>query len=303
MSKTFYKRASSPKLLAEFTSHHHHHHHPASRISSTSSKNNNKSFPPNKSIQVWNTTCIVTNFGKDQSLTQCSILINPANPELSGVSQFPYFPRGGPVPKDIPKSMHKDWQPLGYTSSWGGMDVGTGMLYPASVVDGIVHQLGGQQLAAQCKLIHLLRGGCPVGTAVSTSMGGKRLRTAYDSVIHTTPPFYNQEGQEEQEQIDLLGRCYRKSLDLAFQQSSSSAINGDGSSSIRIACPLLGAGARGFPLNVAITTAALECWKWMNNSNRGQNQERERDQVLAFGIPDKSIADMLVGSFEECAEG
>ena len=59
----------------------------------------------------------MTNFGKstnkqirDQRIDDESIdsrdvhhiLINPANPQLSGVSQFPYFPRGGPVPKKFP---------------------------------------------------------------------------------------------------------------------------------------------------------------------------------------------------------
>lgn len=33
---------------------------------------------------------------------------------------------GGPVPSLKPKSMHKDWQPLGYVTQWGGMDVGDG---------------------------------------------------------------------------------------------------------------------------------------------------------------------------------
>ena len=39
--------------------------------------------------------------------------------------------------------MYAGWQPLGYVSSWGGMEVGQGMLYATSVVDGLVHQLGG----------------------------------------------------------------------------------------------------------------------------------------------------------------
>jgi hypothetical protein len=64
----------------------------------------------NRVIEVWSTPCIVTRFGK--SAVKCSILINPSNPELSGCRNFPYFPRGGPVPKPV-DSMHKDWQPLG----------------------------------------------------------------------------------------------------------------------------------------------------------------------------------------------
>ena len=85
MSTAFYK-STPPRMLKSFFN------------------SNNK-----RSIEVWNTTCIVTNFGKNQKLTACQVLINPANPELSGVKNFPYFPKGGPVPEQKPKSMHADW--------------------------------------------------------------------------------------------------------------------------------------------------------------------------------------------------
>ena len=57
------------------------------------------------SVELWETTCIVTNF-KD---ADCTVLINPANPSLSGVSRFPYFPKGGPEPKLPP---NKDAHPI-----------------------------------------------------------------------------------------------------------------------------------------------------------------------------------------------
>lgn len=92
MSTAWYKSRMPPKLLQQW-------------ISET--KNNSKI-----AVEIWNTTCIVTNFGKstyqtndetEESNSHCHhILINPANPQLSGVSQFPYFPRGGPVPKKYP---------------------------------------------------------------------------------------------------------------------------------------------------------------------------------------------------------
>lgn len=48
-----------------------------------------------RTIEVYVTSCIVTNF----SLSECKkILINSANQDLSGVSNFSYFPKGGPVP-------------------------------------------------------------------------------------------------------------------------------------------------------------------------------------------------------------
>jgi hypothetical protein len=82
----------------------------------------------NRLVEVWKTTCIVTNFGKSTvpvpvplpevpaiCKVQVQALINPANPELSGVSKFPYFPRGGPAPKQLPnKDAHHI---MGYVST------------------------------------------------------------------------------------------------------------------------------------------------------------------------------------------
>ena len=36
------------------------------------------------------------------------------------------FDSGGPVPKDTVNTMHAAWQPLGFVSNWGGMEVGNG---------------------------------------------------------------------------------------------------------------------------------------------------------------------------------
>lgn len=223
-------------------------------------------------MEVWNTTCIVTNFGAKVS---CSALINPANPDLSGVRQFPYFPRGGPVPKTKPESMHADWQPLGYVTSWGGMEVGSGMLYPVSVIDGLVHQLGGSKLAFECKFIQTWKGGCPTGHAVATSHGHNNLVRMYPRIIHTSPPFYN-----DVESFENLKRCYNASFALAFSYDDVH----------KVACPLIGAGARGFPYKDAISIASSQVLEW-------QNQERDEtyyEQSIAFGIPDSTIATQLV---------
>ncbi len=72
MSTAFYKSNAGPKLLANFS---------------------HQSTKQSKRVEVWRTTCIVTKFGKNQKGPSCSVLINPSNPELSGVSNFPYFPR------------------------------------------------------------------------------------------------------------------------------------------------------------------------------------------------------------------
>ena len=224
-----------------------------------------------KSVEVWKTNCIVTNFGKNQQASGCTTLINPGNPELSGASKFGYFPRGGPVPS--PKSK---WE----TSNWGGMDAGTGMLYPASVVDGLVHQLGGLQLSVQCKAITALKGGCPIGTSLVTTHGDEKLIEKYEQIVHTSPPFYECNNGPD----NLLRSCYQSALSLAFHDNQH-----------KIACPLLGAGARGFPSDVAIDVAASESIKW-RDSEDGKADITER--VLMFGLLELKTSEELILALE-----
>ena len=157
--------------------------------------------------------------------------------------------------------------------------VSIGMLYPSSVIDGLVHQLGGKILALECKLINLLKGGCPVGEAVKTSFGGEKLKEHFDHVIHTTPPFY----KYDQDPVISLRKCYIESLSKAFSLEAS-----------RIACPLIGAGARGFPCDIAISIAASETLKWMDRPNNEDGEDDGIESVVAFGIPDEKVADFLV---------
>ena len=306
MSTAFFKCSSTPQLLRSFPS-------PFTSGSTV--------------IQVWNTTCVVTNFGKSilpilkQSVLSresvdgkgtardggnITALINPGNPQLSGVRNFPYFPRGGPVPETSPKSMHKNWQPLGYVTQWGGMEVGDGMLYPVSVVDGLVHQLGGWKLKLECKLKSLSSDKCPVGTAILTHAGGDELSRHYDHIIHTSPPFFKSTNNSTEfytytdDPIEDLSRCYQSSIALA-----TSSIDIASSSPLFVCCPLLGAGARGFPYETAIKVAAEESFRWLknNHSNNKNTVNRnglgEKHIVLAFGIPDLSVATDLVHAIEE----
>lgn len=236
-STAFYKAASPPKLCYTFTG--------ASK----------------RLVEIYETTCIVTNFTAD-------VLINPANPELSGVSRFPYFPRGGPVPETTAVSgFHRDWQPLGHVSTWGGMDVGHGMMYPVSVVDGLVHLHGGVALQAELAYLRLLQSSpCPVGSAVRTG----RLGDTYRAVVHTTPPFYR-----EPDAARLLRRCYESALILSPDDEST------------IACPLLGAGARGFPESMACQVAAEAVAVWL------QQGDGCHHQCLRFGVLSATTADCL----------
>jgi Macro domain len=351
-----------------------------------------------RSVEIWMTNCIVTNFGRhiipefnkakqhpprsdehrhtdrntDRSLpdhrqaspplppppspplqrhrntSQKWILINPCNPDLTGCSRFPYFPKGGPVPKQrVESTTHRDWQPLGYVTQWGGMEVGHGMLYPSSVIDGLVHTYGGSALQRelvylrqqsyilrQCGVVrwwsntttpqqqlphpHDVIAPCPIGHAVITSAGNDVVAQHYQQIVHTTPPFYNNYHETDtgttRDPVEvLLSNCYRTALHMTNPKSTSSSSsssspalrwfwnkmynnnnnnthnNPDG---INVAMPLLGAGARAFPLDVACQVAAQSMVRWLssvpdnddddddNNNNNNNNQHNPTNPPL-----------------------
>lgn len=170
---------------------------------------------------------------------------------------------------------------MAYVSQWGGMDLKEGMMFAGNVVDGLVHELGSWPLRIQC----MMKDEVPVGKAVSTGPGGRRLRHEYNQIIHTVPPFYKYHENPKQ----YLSECYRNSLSLAFSQA-------EYGSSLRVACPLIGAGGRGFPLETAIRVAATESVRWRDSDSTGNNY------TIVFGIPDETTAVTLIDAIEQ-AEG
>ena len=192
-------------------------------------------------------------------------LINPANVALCGTS-LPYFPRGGPVPRPPPKALRAS------SSGWGGLDAGSGMLYPAQCVDGQVHAQGGSALrkaldaAAGPSTMLTDAAGQPVrcneGNAVVTATGHGRL--PFDLIAHAVPPFWptptSTDGvADDGEWARLLGSCYASSLRAlrsAAKGRGATAAPGAAPSSLLIATPLLGAGARGAPVRAAARVAA-----------------------------------------------
>jgi hypothetical protein len=131
MATAWYKSRHVPKLMKQWTNHGAEKNATATSTSTTIGTTSKGSHTPTQRVvQVWNTTCIVTNYGKavwNRNHNSSSennhnngtndefysvdrhCLMNPANPQLSGVSQFPYFPKGGPVPPRYPT---KDAHPI-----------------------------------------------------------------------------------------------------------------------------------------------------------------------------------------------
>jgi O-acetyl-ADP-ribose deacetylase (regulator of RNase III) len=159
------------------------------------------------------------------------------------------------------------------------MEIGSGMLFPVSVVDGLVHQLGGWTLQAELALKRMLsRQPCPVGTACQTTGGTGELSQEFDSIIHTTPPFY-----VDKESEILLQQCYERAFQLAFEGLSEEK---------RVAVPLLGAGARGFPTDVAIDIAARAATAWLRQVRNAGGI----GQTLAFGLLEEDHANDLAAT-------
>lgn len=158
------------------------------------------------------------------------------------------------------------------------MEVGTGMMFPVSVVDGLVHQLGGMRLEVECRFKQAMAGGgeaCPVGQVVLTSAGG--LKPAYEVIVHTTPPFF----KHDSDPTNNLRSCYKNSLQAAFTRKHS-----------RVACPLLGAGARGFAEPSAVDVAIEMTKQWTT-------EDSPREQAIVFGVMEQSIADLLIERLDE----
>lgn len=190
-------------------------------------------------------------------------LVNPANTQLAGTS-LPYFPRGGPVPVSPPPELR-------VSSGWGGMEAGSGMLYPSQVVDGLTHMHAGQHLRAALAAIQTNSHGyrCSTGCVVLTPSFALKH---FDIIAHTPTPFWH-DGSDLVKRVrwrEELISCYLSSV-LAivnnaplgvehrrtqFRFDSLQSSNMTMRDAIFMAIPLLGSGAGGAPFKDAAECAA-----------------------------------------------
>jgi len=178
------------------------------------------------------------------------------------------------------------------------MDVGSGMMYSVSVIDGLVHQMGGLSMQFEIKMLPVLTAPdekCPVGQAVKTTFG-KSAKYYPGGIIHTTPPFYK--FFDTNDPLEALRQCYSNSLWKAFSNNTL-----DEGNMTRVAVPLLGAGCRGFPVDVASEIAAQQSASWLcGDMNDGEFRKESQNQrkhsltreVVAFGIPDVLVAKTII---------
>jgi len=111
-------------------------------------------------------------------------------------------------------------------------------------VDGAIHRAAGPELLAECRAI----GGCPPGEARLT----RGYRLAAGHVIHTVGPIWRGGSAGER---DILARCYRSCLAIAFQQRFR-----------EIAFPAIATGVYGFPKEEAARIAVAAVRAYMTES-------------------------------------
>ena len=249
-----------------------------------------------RTVEVYQTPCIVLS----GNLDGCDTLINPSNPGLTGASNFPYFPRGGPVPGDDRRaSLQEVHHIMGYVSRWGDVDVSRGLLLPENVIDGLVHQYAGWRLRLECWAKRLESSlawpgsreqPCPVGSAVVTSAGD--LRPIYQQIVHTTPPFFLSTSDGSTKNAyhakKQLMQCYHNAWKLGLSCSRTA----------RLATPLLGAGCRGFPLNVALSVAVNASTEWLiadpSEEKLADDDQAISQQTVVFGLLEEDAANKLL---------
>ncbi len=123
-------------------------------------------------------------------------------------------------------------------------------------VDGAIHRAGGPAILDECRKIRAARGGCSPGEAVITGAGKLNAR----HVIHTVGPVWNGGNNNE---AQILGNCYRRSLELAKE-------NGDRT----IAFPSISTGAYRYPLNEAATVAVQTVSEFCAQNNNAFDEIR-----------------------------
>ena len=201
-------------------------------------------------------------------------LVNPANEQLVG-TRF--------TPEECWRYLHGD--PL--TGRWD-KDFAT---YPSQSIDGLVTEFGGDALRLALEALPADSEGrrCAVGRAVTTPASFE-LRELFQSIVHAVPPFYR--GSKFPAWAEQLRATYHAAFDTAAREGLTT-----------LAVPLLGAGARGAPVDEAMAVAAEAAVSWqlagVAAAAAQDDQGAPHTSLIArFGVQDSSTAHALIASLE-----
>ena len=205
---------------------------------------------------------------------------------------------------------------------------GTQMIYPEQVVDGRVLELGGRELQLQLSTFPPDAAGtrCPTGDAVITALSpssmanrASPLSQNYKEIVHAVAPLYG-----SPDWAFLLGRCYHQALGLVYEAAAHHH------PVISVASPLLGAGAKGTPVELAARIAAQHCASWQHadsarcmsdNSGRSSSSSKGANAAAAaaariqsavtpptvldvrFGVQEDEVAGVVEDACDEVLNG
>lgn len=137
-------------------------------------------------------------------------------------------------------------------------------------VDGAIHRAAGTKLLAECRTLN----GCETGDAKIT----KGYDLPAQHVIHTVGPVYDSDDPEECS--ELLASCYRRSLELAAQNSLR-----------HIAFPSISTGVYGYPINDATNIALQEVRQFLESE---EGSEIDRAIFVVWSDEDKGVYQDLI---------
>lgn len=141
--------------------------------------------------------------------------------------------------------------------------------------DGTIHTKGGPRIYEECRQI----GGCPIGDAVITT--GGNLKAKY--VIHAVGPVWR--GGEEQES-ELLGSAYRRSLEVAVQHGVRS-----------ISFPSISTGAFVYPIRLAAPIALRTILEFLEKQPHALDEVRivlySREDEGAYRVFAEALEQLL----------
>ena len=208
-------------------------------------------------------------------------LIVPTNPTLTSTTLFPYFKRGSDpfgwwtlhIPPDNYKNAKLDWEK---SSKWGGMEAQENMLYPVQTVDGLVHIHGGLEYHRKLEEIRekinpgkaiKLNDSASQNTSTpfvlqSPAFGNLKSKSGYNNLLHVAVPVYRPERCSDSK---ALKNCYTETLSEVFQLSRFAyeekqnvpdpTSNFNNNENTVIYSPLMGAGCRNWPIDIAAKAA------------------------------------------------